>query len=135
MGSSRYPRRGHRIAPLGLRESLDVSVPTGRVDGSQIGNLRLCDLDESVWERFDEAACEALAGAVIRAVGKAVRMPAFAADQRLPPIPDGMKLADLELEIRRLKAQQAALQKRGQGLREQLKAFRRRLQEMLEERK
>ncbi len=81
--------------------------------------MMLCDLDESAWELFDEPACQALAAEVLRAVGRAARMPMAIADQRLPPIPQGLRLTDLELEIRTLNCLIAAgVLERPQDLRE-----------------
>lgn len=100
MGISRYPRRGHRLAPATLRPLLQVPVPAKYLKGQQDARLQLCDLDETAWERFDHQTCQALAGEVVRAVGRAARMPIPIGEQRLPPIRRGMKLADLELEAR-----------------------------------
>ncbi|MBN2473868.1 MAG: hypothetical protein JXB62_04635 [Pirellulales bacterium] len=62
----------------------------------------LCDLDETVWERFDEDVCQGLAFAVVRAVARAARTPMAIGDHHLPAIPEGMTLADLDLEVRTL---------------------------------
>jgi hypothetical protein len=81
--------------------------------------MMLCDLDESAWDLFDEATCRALAAEVLRAVGRAARMPMAIADQRLPPLPQGLRLTDLDLEIRTLNCLIAAgLHERPQDLRE-----------------
>jgi hypothetical protein len=100
MGRSRYPRRGQRLAPATLRELLEVEVPAEYLPGPSDAGLLLCDLDESAWDRFGEETCVELALEVVRAVGRAARMPMPIGDRRLPPIPQGMKLADLDLEVR-----------------------------------
>lgn len=100
MGRSRYPRRGHRLAPAALCELLQIPIPN-RFHGDRIPEgLQFCDLDESAWQLFDEPTCEALAGEILRIVGRAARMPMPIADRRLPAIPPGVKLADLDLEVR-----------------------------------
>lgn len=118
MGRSRYPRRGHRIAPLTLRELLMVPAPRECLpDGSDEG-LLLCDLDESSWDRLGEDACRKLATAVVHTVGRAARMPMPIADRRLPPLPRGMKLTDLELDVRTINCLIAAgIHERPQDLR------------------
>ena len=100
MAKSRYPRRGHRIAPAALRELLETPVPAKYHRSPADAGLRLCDLNESAWERFDETTCRALADEVVRAAGRTVRMPMSIGDRHIPPIPSGMKLTDLSLEVR-----------------------------------
>jgi len=118
MGRSRYPRRGHRIAPATLRGLLQAPVPAKYLTSVSDAGLRLCDLDESVWQRFDDRTCQALAGEVLRAVGRAARTPTAFAERTLPPIPQGMKLADLELEVRTVNCLvSAGLHQRPQDLR------------------
>ena len=65
-------------------------------------NLRLCDLDESAWEIFGPEVCRELGGEVVQAVGRAARTSLSIGDRLLPPLPSGLTLADLELEIRTL---------------------------------
>lgn len=62
--------------------------------------VRLCDLDERAWKRFDGEGCKALASEVVRAVGRAARQPLSFTALQLPPMPEGMTLANLELESR-----------------------------------
>lgn len=102
MARSRYPRPGRPLAPATLRELLYVPVPAKYLEEKENSDLLLCDLDETAWEQFGEEVCRQLALEVIRAVGRAIRTPLPIKDHRLPPIPDGMTLADLELEIRTL---------------------------------
>ena len=118
MGSSRYPRRGHRLAPATLRELLEEAVPEKCCRGRGTGKLLLCDLDETSWERFGDEACGELAAEVIQAVGRAARLPMSIADRHLPPIPRGMKLTDLDLEVRTVNCLVAAgIHERPQDLR------------------
>ena len=118
MGRSRYPRRGHRLAPSTLRELLEEPVPAKYLRGGN-DDLLLCDLDESSWQRFGDETCRALAGEIVRTVGRAARMPMPIADRRLPPVPRGIKLTDFDLEVRTLNCLVAAgLHERPQDLRE-----------------
>jgi len=118
MGRSRYPRPGHRLAPSTLRELLQEPVPAQYFQDEHDGGLLLCDLDESSWDRFGEEACQQLAVEVVRAVGRAARMPMPIADRRLPPIPRGLKLTDLDLEVRTVNCLVAAgIHERPQDLR------------------
>ena len=118
MESSRYPRRGHRLAPATLRELLQEPVPEECCGGPGTDKLLLCDLDETSWERFGAEACRALAAEVIQAVGRAARLPMSIADRHLPPIPRGMKLTDLDLEVRTINCLVAAgIHQRPQDLR------------------
>ncbi|NQU22970.1 MAG: hypothetical protein HQ567_16965 [Candidatus Nealsonbacteria bacterium] len=100
MTKSRYPRHGHRIAPTALRKILQVPVPVQYHRGKEDADLWLCDLDESAWEIFDEQTCRNLAEEVLQTVGREVRAPLAIASEHLPAIPDGMTLADLDLEVR-----------------------------------
>lgn len=100
MGRSRYPRRGHRLAPATLKELLEVPVPERYASETDSTTLLLSDLDESAWERFGDDVCASLAREVIRTVGNGVRGPISLADRQLPALPAGMKLADLPLEVR-----------------------------------
>ena len=108
MGRSRYPRRGHRIAPAALSDLLRTPVPEGCFTGPADAGLLLCDLDESSWERFDEPTCRALGAAVIRAVGRAARMPLPIGERKLPSLPPGVHVTDLDLEVRTLNCLVAA---------------------------
>ena len=123
MAGSRYPRRNQRLAPSTLREVLRIPIPEKflakldrRARSSRAG-MMLCDLDESAWERFDESTCQALATEVLQAVSRAARMPTATLDQRLPPLPQGLRLTNLDLEIRTLNCLIAAgLHERPQDL-------------------
>ncbi len=100
MSRSRYPRRGHRLAPATLRELLRVPIPARYFEGRRSAGMLLCDLDETAWGRFGEEACRELAQEVLRAVGLAARARMAIGGRHLPPIPEGMSLADLGLEVR-----------------------------------
>jgi len=101
MPKSRYPRRGYPIAPAILRELLDVPAPPQLVDRAAVPKgLRLCDLDETAWDRLTDEQCHELAAEVVRVLGRAARMPLEIGDRRLPAIPEGLTLADLDIEVR-----------------------------------
>ena len=62
---SRYPRKGHRIAPSTLAHILDV-----RAKDQRMGGVKLRDLDESAWERFETKTCHKLALEVVHRVSR-----------------------------------------------------------------
>jgi len=98
-GANRFPRPGQRIAPATLRDALTERAPKRLVEGA--GPLRLCDLDEQVWERFDPEAIGELAEIVVDRVSAACARRAF--DHRhFPRPPRGIRLTDLGLEHRTL---------------------------------
>lgn len=116
--TSRYPRRNHRLAPATLRGLLQARVPAKYLQGLPSDSLRLCELDESAWQRFPEDTCRKLGEEVVREVSRAIRMSPSVGDRRLPPLPQGMRLTDLELEARTLKCLAAAgLHRRPRDLR------------------
>src|SRR5438067_1421071 len=94
MSTSRYPRPGHRIAPLLLREVLQSPLPDRRVSDS----LQLCDLNESTWSRFSPQTCKRLAAAVISSIR--TPLPYFVQQRQLPTLPDGVTSEELPLEPR-----------------------------------
>ena len=100
MVRSRYPRPGHRLAPVALRELLEVPVPRKYFQDGESPGMLLSDLDETAWERFSEETCRHLGEEIVRTIGRAARLPIPIGECRLPPIPDGMTLADLDLEVR-----------------------------------
>lgn len=109
MAKSRYPRVGHRLAPKALRELLKTPLPAEFCNGEDANApQQLCDLDETAWERFGEEACQELAERVIKTVGGAARAPMAVGNRRIPSIPSGMTLADLDLEVRTLNCLVAA---------------------------
>src|SRR3990172_10339298 len=118
MGRSRYPRRGHRLAPATLRELLQERIPRKYFPDAGDDELLLCDLDESSWKQFGDDGCRKLAVEVVRAVSRAAGMQMTIADRKLPPIPRGMKLTDLDLEVRTVNCLAAAgMHERPQDLR------------------
>lgn len=94
MAISRYPRPGHRIAPLALREILCVPVLDRRFTRS----LKLCDLDETAWERFDPVTCRRLAAAVVRQIPSC--LPEVIKQRHLPKLPEWVTAKDLLVEPR-----------------------------------
>lgn len=117
MARTGYPRPGHRLAPATLREILQVPLPAEYLGDRGRGEEFLCDLDETAWERFGTGRCRALAQHVLRVVGRAARTAMPIADRRLPPIPEGMTLADLDLEVRTINCLvSAGIHKRPQDL-------------------
>ena len=53
---SRFPRKGHRIAPRTLAHILHAPAKDRRM-----GGVKLLDLDESIWEKFEHKTCHKLA--------------------------------------------------------------------------
>jgi hypothetical protein len=102
--SNRYPRRGERIAPQTLREFLAEPVPEhllDSADGASTGGaaLKLCDLDETAWQRFSEAALVELARRIVDCVAAHHVRKVFQ-DRHFPRPPQGTCLEDLSLENR-----------------------------------
>ncbi len=100
MPGRRYPRPGQRLAPRLLAEVLQDALPAEFAQQGGEEYARLCDLDETAWNRFDADACKVLADKVVHVLGRAARQPAPFTSLQLPPMPDGMSLVDLELESR-----------------------------------
>lgn len=61
VGISKYPRYGNKIAPTLLQQYLNISLLDKRI----VSELKLCDLDESSWNRFSEKTCHKLGAMVI----------------------------------------------------------------------
>ncbi len=100
MAYSRYPRRGHRIAPATLAELLQQPIPEKYRRSPDTRGLTLADLDESAWALFEPEACRHLAAEVVARVGRAARMMLSIGNRPLPALPEGVTLADLDLEVR-----------------------------------
>src|SRR6516225_10154529 len=101
MGLSQYPRPGFRLAPALLQEVLNVPVPPKLLPARQRGSLKVCELDESVWQRFSAATCRRLSQAVLaRVKARFACLSKSILRQRLPKVPAGIVLEDLELEPR-----------------------------------
>ncbi len=105
-----YPRPGRALAPKLLADILriPVSLHRGRQGVSTRRRLLLCDLDDEVWNRFPQAVCRELGQQVVLAVGRAVRTSPVLAGLRMPALPAGLTLADLDLETRTRNALTAA---------------------------
>ncbi len=95
--NSRYPRRGHRIAPLALTEVLRSTVSGPRIPGVRC----LCDLDERIWKHCTHGACEKLASAVVEQVQASLyRLPGRLARRKMMACCGDMSGAALQLERR-----------------------------------
>ncbi|MCL4368851.1 MAG: hypothetical protein M1337_06765 [Actinobacteria bacterium] len=102
MPVSKYPRSGQRLAPRTLQEILNVPAVLAGVDprGGDFAPS-LSQLDESVWTHHDPATCEGLARQVIEQVRQALLVPnPELSHRRIPQLPEGIGLDDLELETR-----------------------------------
>lgn len=121
--SNRYPRRGERIAPLTLREFLLEPIPERLLASSvrethQSGEtqethepqpadvrsthptaMRLCDLDETAWDRFSPEAIAELARMVVDRMAAHHARKVFQ-HRHFPRPPEGARLEDLRLENR-----------------------------------
>jgi len=100
MKAARYPHPGHRIAPYALHEILDVEIPSGILENSTL-RIRLCDLDETAWERFDFQVCKRLGEEVMNVVR--MHIPSQTRELlnlHLPIPPNSLRLKDLSLETR-----------------------------------
>jgi len=100
MKSAQYPHPGNKIAPYALHGILDVEVPNG-ILGSRESHMRLCDLDETAWERFDFLVCKKLGKEVMRVVRTLIPSKARELlNLHLPTPPNYLRLKDLALETR-----------------------------------
>ena len=102
MGISRYPRPGHRIAPLALREILDAPLMYYLPSRSRPSHMhKLSDLDETSWSHFGPEVCCQLGEAVISEVrGQLNSAPRSLMTCKLPRPPEEVELETLELEQR-----------------------------------
>jgi len=97
---NRYPRRGERIAPATLREFLAEPIPAELLPPEvPVGSLRLCDLDETAWDRFAVPALARLAAQVVKLVGSPQARRVLE-HRHFPRPPEGVRLEDLPLESR-----------------------------------
>jgi hypothetical protein len=110
MDQMSYPRPGHPIAPKILAAFLrmPVEIPREFSGSSQSRRLMLGQLDAKTWNRFPENVCREWAEKVVWEVGRVARSSKGFADLRIPPIPDGLTLADLEIDGRTRNALAAA---------------------------
>ena len=98
-GGNRYPRPGDRLAPTTLQEVLLEPVPRRLVDAADAAGLRLCDLDESVWDKLEPDVIAELGEIILDRVAAGYSRGAFQ-QRHFPRPPEGMKLEDLRLEHR-----------------------------------
>lgn len=101
-GVNRYPRPGERLAPSILFSALHEPAPPDLVAGTALEGCRLCDLDETVWEKLPRETIYALSEAVISRVASACARRALQ-NRRLPRLPAGLKLEQMGLETRTLR--------------------------------
>lgn len=106
MSISKYPRRGHRIAPSSLLEILDAPV-TSFLRAKELHDctiaeeLKLFDLDENVWNLFGSEVCHKLGNVIISQVrARTNTLPAEIRNRHLPPLPEWTRLEDLDIEVR-----------------------------------
>lgn len=99
IGSSRYPRYGERIAPATLRTVLLEPIPARFQPDSGKARLRLCDLDERIWDRLPGQKLVELAEMVVDRVTAGCTRKVLH-DTHFPHPPDGVSLSDLHLEHR-----------------------------------
>ena len=93
MPISRYPRRGHPIAPSMLS-------PLLRCKAKKVG-VCLADLDANSWDRFGESMCQALGRTVVqRLSSQASEIVARFGSRRVAPPGSSLKRCQLELEVR-----------------------------------
>ncbi len=99
IGATHYPRYGERVAPATLRTVLLKPAPD-RFQ-TEVGGecLRLCDLDEHVWDRLPSDVIAELADLVVDRVNAGCTRKTFQ-DTQFPNPPDDVCLDDLRLEHR-----------------------------------
>ncbi len=92
--ANRYPREGECLAPLALRDIL--AQPASKHLQAQLGEtgLMLCDLDESVWQRYPSDVVKQLGRAVLARVSNLKALKAVG-DRMFPRLSPGLKLDDL----------------------------------------
>lgn len=96
MGISTYPRYGFRLAPIALKEILDVYAPKHLVKQE---NIKLFELDESSWERFGSDNCLALSEIIIKRCNAFFfLMPAEITQRNIPQFSQLNNLQNIELE-------------------------------------
>src|SRR5262245_8963190 len=101
MPLSRFPRFGASLAPGSLREVLAVPLPRPYRREGPFGAVKLCDLDEGVWDQFSPEACADLGRLVIDTVRRAIpTLPKNVLRRVVPSPPQGVGIDDLHLEQR-----------------------------------
>lgn len=97
--TNRYPRPGERVAPSTLREFLLEPIPKGLQPSESDARWRLCDLDETAWERFSPETLFELSKVVIDRVATHQARKVFQ-HRHFPRPPKETRLDDLPLENR-----------------------------------
>jgi len=109
MVPKRYPRPGQRLVPNSIADLFQVPIDWGAVPLPAVsGELPaepslpqyLSELDESIWERLNATACEALALQVVHAAGGLVRTSEALAKRHCVAVPANLDLSELPLEPR-----------------------------------
>lgn len=101
MGTSQYPRLGYPLAPRCLREVLDIPVPFPHIARTLPARLKFFELDEKSWTHFPARRCRELGQVIVRQTGEQIRsFPRKVLSRRLPSIPAGIGVDDLDLEPR-----------------------------------
>jgi hypothetical protein len=97
MPISRYPRKGHPLAPQLLEAYLRPKAPVSLVGGEEV---RLYELDERSWSRYPHQKCFALAKKVLDSVSIRQVVIREECDIEFPRIASGVRIDDIELENR-----------------------------------
>jgi hypothetical protein len=97
--ANRFPRRGERIAPQTLREFLMEPIPKRLLGKAASAGARLCDLDETAWQRFPAEAIAELSRMIVDRVAALYGRKVFQY-HHVPRPPKGIRLEDLRLENR-----------------------------------
>jgi hypothetical protein len=97
--TNRYPRPGERIAPDTLRELLMEPIPERLQSAPGDADLKLCDLDETAWERFPAEVIVDLSTIVVDRVAT-YHARKVLERRHFPRPPEGIALEDLRLENR-----------------------------------
>ncbi len=101
MGVSRFPRDNYPVAPRLLNEILSAAISIHDMHEAPVQGLRLCDLGSGTWHHFTPDVCRRLADLVVDQVRSVMRcLPKDILNRRLPRLPDGVELNDVELEVR-----------------------------------
>jgi len=98
-GINRYPRRGERVAPATLSQILMEPIPRHLVAGTRLEDLRLADLDETVWGKLSPEVISELAEIVLARVAAGCARRVFH-QRHFPRPPKTVRLDQLPLEHR-----------------------------------
>ncbi len=97
--TNRYPRRGERVAPDTLRDLLTEPIPKRLRPGAGSADLRLCDLDETAWERFRAEDLVSLSTMIVARTATYYSRKLLQR-RHFPRPPQDARLEDLRLENR-----------------------------------